>query len=80
MCMFHDSEDSIWIVSYYEGLYKIRNTQKQCVKVNYQNTDDKISNQTVSSILEDYNGMIWLGTSTGIYILDKEKECIVKNQ
>jgi diguanylate cyclase (GGDEF)-like protein/PAS domain S-box-containing protein len=55
------------------GAYKIDSTLSSVKLLNTQSTPSIVGND-VRSILQNYNGNIWLGTTTGISILSREYE------
>jgi len=69
------SNNIIWIGTDQQDLTKIDRQKKK--KKNYQHDEKKsnsISNNTVQSIYEDKNGILWLATDTGLNKFDSQKE------
>lgn len=65
--IYIDSKDSIWIGTYRSGIYKINPTTGQTTHWDH-NADDPttLSNNYISSIVEDGSGDIWIGTFNGL--------------
>lgn len=71
--MFEDSKGNYYIgYSTYGGLVKISHDKKK-IKVYKNDKEDKdsISSSSVTSIDEDSNGYLWIGTKNGLNKLDK---------
>ncbi len=90
--IYIDSKDSIWIGTYRSGVYKFNpNTGKTSHWFYNPNDSTSICNNYISSIVEDKNGNIWVGTFNGLNKLDpktsmtkfkhyfKNKNCLSDN-
>ena len=44
------------------------------IEINYYTVDDGLPDNAVESILEDENGNLWIGTSSGISFFNVEEE------
>ncbi|HRP92975.1 MAG TPA: two-component regulator propeller domain-containing protein [Ignavibacteriaceae bacterium] len=72
--IYIDSKDSIWIGTYRSGVYKLNPATGKTTRW-YHNPNDSttISNNYISSILEDDFGNIWIGTFNGLNNLNPKK-------
>ncbi|MDK2562584.1 two-component regulator propeller domain-containing protein [Romboutsia sedimentorum] len=78
--MFEDSKGNYYIgYSDYGGLVKI-NPNKNKVKIYKHDSKNKdsISSSSISSIDEDRNGSLWIGTKNGLNKLEKFSEKFIK--
>ncbi|RDI14464.1 two-component regulator propeller domain-containing protein [Flavobacterium sp. AG291] len=66
--IFQDSKGNYWFGSHNEGV-SIYNG----ISFEYFTTNDGLSDNQIRSIQEDNNGKIWIGTSKGVNVYDKEK-------
>ena len=65
--IFIDSKDSIWIGTYRSGIYKLNpKTGTTTNWLHNANDSSSISNNFVSSIIEDNAGNIWISTYNGL--------------
>ena len=73
-----DSENTIWIGTYSNGVQRWISDKSQVIsKNNFKNipTDStSLSNNIVRCIYEDKSGNIWLGTGDGLNLLDSEEK------
>jgi ligand-binding sensor domain-containing protein/anti-sigma regulatory factor (Ser/Thr protein kinase) len=60
--IFEDKSDNLWVGSYYQGLYKIKNNIS-----NHYYYEGKSLENAYLSVFEDSKNRIWLGTLDGIY-------------
>lgn len=72
--IFIDSKDSIWIGTYRSGVYKLNPLTGKSVRW-YHNPNDSttISNNYISSIAEDKEGNLWIGTFNGLNKFNHQK-------
>ena len=63
--LFIDSQQNIWIASWYNGLYFLRNGTKNFININTNSVPNKLKSNRVVSFSEDSNGVIWIGTFLG---------------
>ncbi|MDL2243354.1 hybrid sensor histidine kinase/response regulator, partial [Bacteroidales bacterium OttesenSCG-928-J19] len=69
-CLFRDSKDRMWIGTFNGGLDL---AVKKNGKYRFRHFLNKTYGQRqIRTICEDDNGMIWVGTSEGVYIFDPE--------
>ncbi|MEX1002291.1 MAG: adenylate/guanylate cyclase domain-containing protein [Crocinitomicaceae bacterium] len=77
-CAYVEDYNNIWLGSAENGLYLLKTDQNHQEKVYryaknpYDNSS--IIDNNISSIFEDNNGIIWVGTEKGISIFDKYKQ------
>jgi signal transduction histidine kinase/ligand-binding sensor domain-containing protein/DNA-binding response OmpR family regulator len=75
ICLFKDSNNSIWVGTSYAGLYKyVPETDSFIQYANDATNSNSLSNNNVWSIAEDPNGHLWIGTQNGLNYFDPEKE------
>jgi signal transduction histidine kinase/ligand-binding sensor domain-containing protein/DNA-binding response OmpR family regulator len=72
--IFIDSNDSIWIGTYRSGVYKLNPSTGTTIHW-YNNPEDpaSISNNYISSIVEDDFGNFWIGTFNGLNKINPKK-------
>ncbi|MDL2241499.1 response regulator [Bacteroidales bacterium OttesenSCG-928-L03] len=69
-CLFRDSKDRMWVGTFNGGLDL---AVKKNGKYRFRHFLNKTYGQRqIRTICEDDNGMIWVGTSEGVYIFDPE--------
>jgi signal transduction histidine kinase/ligand-binding sensor domain-containing protein/response regulator RpfG family c-di-GMP phosphodiesterase len=69
--LFIDSRQNIWVASWYDGLYFLRNGTKNFININTNSTPYKLKSNRVVSFSEDTKGIIWIGTfEGGLYSFD----------
>ncbi|MCB0666725.1 MAG: hypothetical protein KDC80_12910 [Saprospiraceae bacterium] len=78
--LIEDHQGNIWIGTGRQGLKKLETAtglfRSYQVK---ENQDDRTTqNETVNDIFEDSTGMLWIGTSGGLYLMDPEKETFTR--
>ncbi|MBK7870663.1 MAG: hypothetical protein IPJ74_08260 [Saprospiraceae bacterium] len=71
--IFEDSQQRIWLGTAENGLY-IYHIDKDSTQI--VNTTSGLANNTVVSVLEDDDGMFWVGTYTGLSLVSKDGEVI----
>ncbi|MGL1885583.1 MAG: ATP-binding protein [Reichenbachiella sp.] len=70
---FLDSKGNLWFGSDKHGLVKITSwTATDLVDVQYLTTKDGLSNNSVRSIYEDSDGIMWFGSNDGLNAYDGE--------
>lgn len=74
--VFADRNHNIWLGTLTSGLYRINrfnNTIRHFIlnQENYRNGDD-----AVEALFEDPNGNLWIGSNSGIYFLDINRQTI----
>jgi ligand-binding sensor domain-containing protein/AraC-like DNA-binding protein len=74
--VFEDKEKNIWVGSWFDGLYKILPNQSEIIHfLPKPNDDTTISNDIITSVLQDKAGYMWFGSEfAGINILKKNKK------
>jgi len=75
--IYQDKQGEFWIGSMY-GLIKYNYLLNKFIV--FQNSNDKVvlTSNTIYSVFEDNNSMVWIGTDRGINIYNKEKNTIKK--
>ncbi|MDC0584705.1 ATP-binding protein [Bacteroidales bacterium] len=66
-CFYSDSENNIWIGSNGDGIYKYNANEGSFTKIQLP---VHIDFRVVYSIIEDNNGVLWLGTNSGLIGFD----------
>lgn len=81
-CFTEDSDGNVWIGTFLEGVYyydrKVGKIQRPTSK---SYIDSEIINKDVKVILHDSSGFIWVGTTSGLYHIEKhnKNEYVVTN-
>ncbi|WP_321479791.1 two-component regulator propeller domain-containing protein [uncultured Bacteroides sp.] len=72
MCIYEDSDQNLWIGSYFSGLAKVDKRTGKCEYFNnFSRQIDGNGNEKVLCITEDKNKNLWIGTyGSGIYKLN----------
>ncbi|MDR2916844.1 MAG: response regulator [Tannerella sp.] len=73
--MFKDSKNNIWIGTFFSGidLYNHKTNTFNSIQIN------NARNQDVRCFFEDKHGFIWVGTNTGIYIIDADSHETIRH-
>ena len=74
-CLYLDSADRIWIGTNNGGLNYLDISD---MKIKTPNNELSLSNVTVCSIIEDEMGRLWIGTSYGLYQINKERDAFIR--
>jgi signal transduction histidine kinase/ligand-binding sensor domain-containing protein/DNA-binding response OmpR family regulator len=61
-CIFIDSKKNKWVGSWNNGLYLLKNGSKKFINYNIEYTNGALASNTILSIAEDQQGIIWIGT------------------
>lgn len=61
-CIFKDSKNNIWAGSWNNGLFLLKNGSKKFTNFSVENTSGALASNTILSINEDKDGIIWIGT------------------
>jgi len=69
-----DNAKNLWVGTQNEGLYKISFHNSKTKITEYSLTNDKLNNNEVLSLLQDFKNRIWVGTKGGGLSLFDEKE------
>lgn len=70
--VFIDKKQNIWLSSWNEGIYFLKNGSKQFVNYNTRNTPGLASDH-IMAIAEDSRGVIWIGTfSKGLHYFNPD--------
>jgi signal transduction histidine kinase/ligand-binding sensor domain-containing protein/DNA-binding response OmpR family regulator len=77
--LFIDNENDLWIFSNLpEGLYYFKASDKTIFNITQKSKTWKLNNNNVRGIVQDNNGILWIGTDHGgINLLDKNKNEIL---
>jgi len=91
--LYEDHAEQLWIGTEKKGVVKIEsNTTKFTHYYNKSDNPSSLSNNMVYSIIEDYKGIVWIGTFQGLnkldqksgafkrYLPDRKKKDGIKNQ
>uniref|UniRef100_UPI00359320FA hybrid sensor histidine kinase/response regulator n=1 Tax=Aquiflexum sp. TaxID=1872584 RepID=UPI00359320FA len=72
--LHEDSKGRIWVGTAGSGLCSLDPQTEKFTRYPITYQENGITNKvsTISAIKEDNNGMLWIGTTTGLYILDPE--------
>lgn len=82
-CITEDSNRNLWVGTYGSGIYKINlKTHKvtHYESTRSENDDwrvDKLPNDWINSIVEDSNGLIWIGTFKGLSCFNPKKNTFI---
>ena len=72
-CVYEDTKEKIWIGTYRKGLYRLDpESGKLDHWQNQQDDNNSLSNNYISSILEDHNGNYWISTYFGLNQLNPQ--------
>jgi ligand-binding sensor domain-containing protein/signal transduction histidine kinase len=72
-CIFIDSADIIWLGLFRGGLDRFDPEKKEFTHYRSDpKVTDGLSNDTVSAILEDHEGNLWIGSYGGLELLDRK--------
>lgn len=63
--IFIDSNNNIWVGSWRNGLFYLKNGSKKFINYNKENTNNAISSNSILSFDEDAEGTIWIGSFYG---------------
>lgn len=63
--IYIDSKQNIWIASWYNGIYVLKNGSKKFKNFSSQTHPSIIKSNRIVSFSEDSNGVIWIGTFLG---------------
>jgi signal transduction histidine kinase/streptogramin lyase len=69
--MLRAKTGDFWIGTYGGGLYRIPNSKSG--NLQHFSTDNGLVNNAVSSLVEDDNGNVWIGTMRGLNVFKNEK-------
>ncbi len=72
MWLFEDSQQQVWVGTNGDGVYVLKDDQV----VKKYNTENGLAGNVIFKIIED-NGIMWIGTGTGLSRLDLENESFV---
>jgi len=77
--LLQDSEDNIWVTTWFYGTFKILPDRKSYVQfLPNKNNRQTISNTVTTAIFQDKAGYMWFGTNShGVDILKKNKKFFV---
>lgn len=64
ICLYQDKSENLWIGSW-DGLYRI-DPKEEIHHYTHQRDQEGLSDNQVRCVLEDRNGLIWLGTFRGL--------------
>lgn len=79
-CIIEDKDKNLWVGTYGSGLYKINlPTQHVTYYESTRNENDdwsinRLPNDWISCLLEDKEGMIWIGTYKGLAVLNPQTD------
>ena len=82
-CIIEDKNKNLWVGTYGSGLYKINlPTQHVTYYESTRNENDdwsinRLPNDWISCLLEDEEGMIWIGTYKGLAVLNPQTDSFI---
>lgn len=70
--LFKDHNGDIWVGTNAKELHLIKTSEKRVIKIkqSYKETPYKLNSPTVTDIIEDKNGIIWMGTWKGLSFME----------
>ena len=72
--VFRDSRNMLWLGSSNKGMFCVDEAQKKVYSLkNPQNGFPALSRPEVNVLKEDRQGAIWIGTDSGVYVLDNTR-------
>ncbi len=71
LALCYDSENVLWVATYNDGIYKIRNYLGARTIEHYNTENSKLPSNTIRSILEDSQNRIWIGTAEGLIMINR---------
>jgi ligand-binding sensor domain-containing protein len=73
-CLYEDKSGMIWAGSAGSGLFYFDEMDKRFVVLSEQTKSNYITHTSyISSVVEDSDGVLWIGTMYGLYALGKER-------
>lgn len=63
--IFIDSNQNVWIASWYNGIYLLNNGSKRFINISTTSHPKTVSSNRIVSFSEDSKGVIWIGTFLG---------------
>lgn len=73
--LFKDSYDNIWIGTFLNGINYYNHKTKKFSPVLLDGKNDL----DIRCFYEDHNANIWAGTNTGVFVLDPEKQRVIRH-
>jgi signal transduction histidine kinase/ligand-binding sensor domain-containing protein/DNA-binding response OmpR family regulator len=71
--LFIDSDGDVWIWSYIYGVFLLHPQDNTIKRFNKNSAPSRLSSEVVSQIVQDNNGIIWVGTDHGgVTLIDKK--------
>lgn len=70
--IYCDPKGSLWVGTYYNGLFRVNPTTLQIEKIHLDG--NRQWSKTIRSIAKDENGLYWIGSRAGLYIYNAEKK------
>ncbi len=68
-----DSEDRVWVGSTSGGLARFFPEEERFLVINTENGYNELPGTAILDMLEDSEGLLWLGTGKGLCLLDPDK-------
>ncbi|NGP87956.1 two-component regulator propeller domain-containing protein [Fodinibius halophilus] len=68
--VYRDSKGVLWVGSFGNGLFYLDAKEQKLVELDLS----ALSDEVVTSIYEDKNEVLWVGTENGLYRIDKKRE------
>jgi signal transduction histidine kinase/ligand-binding sensor domain-containing protein/DNA-binding response OmpR family regulator len=71
--LFIDKDGDLWLWSYIYGVFLFHPQDNSIRRFNESSTPSKLNSNTVSQVIQDDNGLIWIGTDHGgVTLIDKK--------
>ncbi len=72
-----DSKGDLWFGLFYGGVLYFNSTSKKFERITLDKKEPY--NRDVRTFFEDKNGFIWVGTSQGIYVVERDSKRVIKH-
>ena len=76
-CIMEDKNHNLWISTYYNGLLKIDPLSMKVKRILPQNYNKQSDPFIVYYTYADKNNRLWIGSRSGLFIYDMEKETLI---
>ncbi|WP_298554734.1 two-component regulator propeller domain-containing protein [uncultured Algibacter sp.] len=80
-CIFLDSKNNIWLGSWNDGVFMLPNGSNEFVNYNIENTKGNLASNSILSITEDADGIIWIGAFyKGLHSYNPKTKAITRHE